>query len=1062
MNLLVDIHRTADVIHVSTEGGTVASVEYRGDIIADVEISEELPDVFYGIAQDNSVTIRLANINNGVDKTWDEIASEEELRGCKVVLSRDDGTILLTGNLTQYTLGPEATITITPKDEIFETLLPKGVVCTDDFYPTALDIGTPIPICLGYCKNVPCANIQTDYVNDYYDYLIGYGTIESLWIDHANGRGIKRNGVLVDESEYTFEDGSQGSPYAGYAYIRFIKEQVGFSDEQLMITADVKGLELGGASADRNIVNQIKAVLNNATWGLNQSIDSTTFTTTAAARPVASWIGDYLIYDQGQARDVLNELLFACQAWLKKNDNGEWEITADGTDTSVATFGDNDGYYDNCEIVSCGITPADSAIKTGYVKYDSGQKRIELSCNTGFGIDKTYEIACVSEDVTAKKILSYIYGRSHYADKQLSLHAGEDAKNIECGDIVTVISAARGLSNVKYRVIRITRKLIEYTLDCEAYSDSIFDDQTIAAPTAMTESTATHALRIIDDATIAGMLVDAETIMTVDGLVGLSSAVTAGTDWRIWAGNAIPGDAPFRVDENGALFATNADISGTISASDGFIGGFVIDINKITDFAGLMGLSSLKTDGDDIRFWAGDVTPADAPFYVKESGILVAKSATIMGDITAETGYFDTVTLGKSGVASGTLILQINAGQGDTYIAAGKSDFSTVDMGFILGIDDSDSDLAKFYIGNSTQFFYWDGAELVYNAGLVVEPIIQLYVSGEIRTSETALDGTALSFGVLIDETGFYAAGPNQNKSNANVRILAADGSAYFKGDVVMDTGYIGGEDGWKITSKIITGAADSKIISGILESSDWSADAGAQISLLSSTMKFGGSSSPKFEIAADGTFSAVGGVFKTTATGPRVEINADGIIVYMAGISGKYNEFIYNDGIIYGTGALAIGNPSRNVPIYFGGDSAYGDIHLYNRSAVPSGAAEIGDICVVGGALNVCSAAGTPGTWASPGIAWSIITANTNAEKNNGYICDTSGGAFNLTLLGSPSEGDIIAFRDGASTFDTANLTIARNGLKIMGLEEDMTVNMRNASVELIYSDAANGWRIL
>jgi hypothetical protein len=94
--------------------------------------------------------------------------------------------------------------------------------------------------------------------------------------------------------------------------------------------------------------------------------------------------------------------------------------------------------------------------------------------------------------------------------------------------------------------------------------------------------------------------------------------------------------------------------------------------------------------------------------------------------------------------------------------------------------------------------------------------------------------------------------------------------------------------------------------------------------------------------------------------------------------------------------------------------------------------------------------------------ITWSLITSDpAPAVKNNGYLCNTSGAAFTLTLPAAPAVGDWIAIADGASTFHTFNLTIGRAALKIMGLSEDMTVNVKDISFSLVYASAALGWRI-
>jgi len=95
-------------------------------------------------------------------------------------------------------------------------------------------------------------------------------------------------------------------------------------------------------------------------------------------------------------------------------------------------------------------------------------------------------------------------------------------------------------------------------------------------------------------------------------------------------------------------------------------------------------------------------------------------NVTVAGDITATSGYFQTVTLGKTGTASGTLVLQLNDGGGDTYVAHGKTDFTNTDAGFILGIDDSDGNKGKVYIGDSGTYLNWDGAGLAIKGSITL------------------------------------------------------------------------------------------------------------------------------------------------------------------------------------------------------------------------------------------------------------------------------------------------------------------------------------------------------
>jgi hypothetical protein len=83
----------------------------------------------------------------------------------------------------------------------------------------------------------------------------------------------------------------------------------------------------------------------------------------------------------------------------------------------------------------------------------------------------------------------------------------------------------------------------------------------------------------------------------------------------------------------------------------------------------------------------------------------------------------------------------------------------------------------------------------------------------------------------------------------------------------------------------------------------------------------------------------------------------------------------------------------------------------------------------------------------------------NYTATSYDLVLCDTSSSAFTLTLPANPSNFDIIGLLDYKGSFESNNLTLGRNGKKIMNLEEDMTIDVNNSSLELIYIDG--DWRI-
>jgi len=96
-----------------------------------------------------------------------------------------------------------------------------------------------------------------------------------------------------------------------------------------------------------------------------------------------------------------------------------------------------------------------------------------------------------------------------------------------------------------------------------------------------------------------------------------------------------------------------------------------------------------------------------------------------------------------------------------------------------------------------------------------------------------------------------------------------------------------------------------------------------------------------------------------------------------------------------------------------------------------------------------------------SGGASWqAVITADpANAVAGNGYFCNTTGGAFTVTLPTTATIGDFISFIDYAGTFDTNNLTIGRNGHNIQGSAADLTVATERAGFTLVYVDSTQGW---
>ena len=93
-----------------------------------------------------------------------------------------------------------------------------------------------------------------------------------------------------------------------------------------------------------------------------------------------------------------------------------------------------------------------------------------------------------------------------------------------------------------------------------------------------------------------------------------------------------------------------------------------------------------------------------------------------------------------------------------------------------------------------------------------------------------------------------------------------------------------------------------------------------------------------------------------------------------------------------------------------------------------------------------------------TPNYAPTTQSADFTAVAARAYIVTQSTAAITMSLPASPSNGDSIKL---ANMDDRANL-IERNGERIMGVAEDMTLNVEQVSFELIYESSTNmGWVI-
>ena len=93
-------------------------------------------------------------------------------------------------------------------------------------------------------------------------------------------------------------------------------------------------------------------------------------------------------------------------------------------------------------------------------------------------------------------------------------------------------------------------------------------------------------------------------------------------------------------------------------------------------------------------------------------------------------------------------------------------------------------------------------------------------------------------------------------------------------------------------------------------------------------------------------------------------------------------------------------------------------------------------------------------------GRIYTTVSNNQTTSKTlgNREFVSVVGAGLTMTLPASPAAGNEVAIQVGAFT----NTVIGRNGENIMGLPENMTIDAEYVTVNLFFTDATRGWRVV
>ena len=93
-------------------------------------------------------------------------------------------------------------------------------------------------------------------------------------------------------------------------------------------------------------------------------------------------------------------------------------------------------------------------------------------------------------------------------------------------------------------------------------------------------------------------------------------------------------------------------------------------------------------------------------------------------------------------------------------------------------------------------------------------------------------------------------------------------------------------------------------------------------------------------------------------------------------------------------------------------------------------------------------------------GRIYTTVSNNQTTSKTlgNREFVSVVGAGLTMTLPASPAAGNEVAIQVG----DFTDTVIGRNSQNIMSLAENMTIDVANRTVNLVFTDATRGWRVV
>ncbi|MCK5606438.1 hypothetical protein KAR91_31340 [Candidatus Pacearchaeota archaeon] len=463
-----------------------APVPYLGGIVSPGTLIKKLANLHTGAAGPNSYTFSI----NDVEKQIYIILKDQEYRHRLVKVERidlDTDSVIESYNFIINDINfTQTTAVFTCEDRPLTSateIYPKKTISLDDFsdVPDGTDsLGQYINICFGKCKNVRLYLIKADLVNNYWYYLIGYGSPPL-----SAATTVRRGGQVVTPSLYTFFDGSQTAPdlYPGFAYIRFNREQKDLRGSLYEITMDLDGFKLDSVFTE-NPARQYQEFITNAIWGQNGVVDAASLTQAIADCNTLDIKGGGVISEGKTGEYWKKEFLKACREGISTTGaNGIKLDIPSYNPASIASFN-----LQNSVIKSFKKAKASDYVKdiVVYYWYDNKEKRYlndnKKSIDVSFGVTKDFNLQLVSDAKTASVFAQYKQKQIEERDKKFIVEPLKDAEALVENDIIDITDPLLGLDEDLYIIEKISKTGLDYSMTVAKYSNIyVWDSETFQA-----------------------------------------------------------------------------------------------------------------------------------------------------------------------------------------------------------------------------------------------------------------------------------------------------------------------------------------------------------------------------------------------------------------------------------------------------------------------------------------------------------------------------------------------------------------------------------------------------